>query len=578
MPTCPAEPARPAGVPQAKPSARDNRRRGLLTLGGVAALLAAGVLWAVLPASAAESNLALNRPVTTSSAESGTYAGGKAVDGNATSRWASVEGHDPEWIRVDLGSSTQLGRVVLRWEAAYAKAYRVEVSADGTNFQPIFTTTTGNGAVDDLTLTGAGRYVRIYGTQRGTAYGYSLFELEIYGAGGPTPTPTASPTANPTPTASPTPTPTSSPGGPAVPFGSHRFPYVAGILKPSGAQATLDSATVSFYQKWKAAFIRQNCGNGWYEVYSPDADHDYVAEGQGYGMVITATMAGADPDAKKVFDGLVKFVLAHPSVNNADLTAAEQDPQCRSVNGSDSATDGDLDIAYGLLLADRQWGSAGTYDYRAIALRMINAIKQSLVHPTSKLLLMGDWSTSGEAHYTMSRTSDWLVDHFRAFRAATGDPAWDGIRDKHQTVITNLQSQYAPNTGLLPDFVINTTTTPKPAAGEVLESPNDGSYYWNACRDPWRIGSDAVTSGDSRSLAAARKLNTRLKGATIDSGNEPAFWAPFAVSAMTDPGSQAWLDSLWSKLIATGVGTDGYFSASIQLQVMVVASGNYWVP
>ncbi len=367
------------------------------------------------------------------------------------------------------------------------------------------------------------------------------------------------------------------------------------MLKPSGSQSTLDAAVVSFYQKWKAAFIRQNCGNGWYEVYSPDADHDYVAEGQGYGMVITATMAGADPDAKKIFDGLAKFVLDHPSVNNPNLTAAEQDPACKSVNGSDSATDGDLDIAYGFLLADRQWGSAGTYNYKAIAIRMINAIKQSLVHPTSKLLLMGDWSTSGDESYTHSRTSDWLIDHFRAFRAATGDSAWDGIRDKHQTVTANLQSQYAPNTGLLPDFVVNTTSTPKPAVGEVLESPNDGSYYWNACRDPWRIGSDAVTSGDSRSLAAARKLNTwakqtfggnpsnvgigyKLNGTRIESGNEPAFWAPFAISAMTDSGSQAWLDAIWNKLLGTGVGTDGYYSASIQLQVMIVASGNYWVP
>jgi len=47
---------------------------------------------------------------------------------------------------------------------------------------------------------------------------------------------------------------------------------------------------------------------------------------------------------------------------------------------------------------------------------------------------------------------------------------------------------------------------------------------------------------------------------------------------MADPASQAWLDALWTKLATTGVGTDGYYSASIQLQVMIVASGNYWVP
>ncbi|MFC7644783.1 glycosyl hydrolase family 8 [Streptosporangium lutulentum] len=147
------------------------------------------------------------------------------------------------------------------------------------------------------------------------------------------------------------------------------------MLRPSGAQATLDQKVVDYYTRWKAAFVKQNCGNGWYQIISPDADHPYVAEAQGYGMVITATMAGADPDAKKIFDGLVKYVLAHPSSITPGLLAAEQNASCQSVNGGDSATDGDLDVAYGLLLADRQWGSAGTYNYRQLAINHINAIK-----------------------------------------------------------------------------------------------------------------------------------------------------------------------------------------------------------
>ncbi|MET7396863.1 glycosyl hydrolase family 8, partial [Dactylosporangium sp. NPDC005572] len=185
-------------------------------------------------------------------------------------------------------------------------------------------------------------------------------------------------------------------GGPAVPFGSHRFPYAAGTLRPSGTQAAVDQAVVTYYNKWKAAFVKQNCGNGWYQIISPDADHPYVAEAQGYGMVIVATMAGADPNAKTIFDGMVKYMLAHPSVNNPDLLAAEQDASCRSVNGSDSATDGDLDVAFGLLLADKQWGSTGTYNYKQLAVRHINAIKASEVNPTTHLLLLGDWSTPGD--------------------------------------------------------------------------------------------------------------------------------------------------------------------------------------
>jgi endo-1,4-beta-D-glucanase Y len=384
-------------------------------------------------------------------------------------------------------------------------------------------------------------------------------------------------------------------GGPGVPFGSHQFAYAAGTLKPSGSQSALDQAVITQYNAWKANFIRQNCGNGWYEVISPDADHPYVAEGQGYGMVVVATMAGADPNAKTIFDGMVKYMLAHPSVNNADLLAAEQDTACRSVNGSDSATDGDLDVAYGLLLADRQWGSTGTYNYKQLAVRHINAIKASEVNPATNLLRLGDWSTCCDALYYTTRPSDFMLDHMRAFRAATGDTAWDTIRSAHQSLITNLQTQYAASTGLLPDFVVTTNTTPKPAPGEVLEGPNDGKYYWNSCRTPWRIGADAVTGGSSASQTSARKLNTWIKsktggnpnsiadgyslgGTAIDSGNDACFVAPFAVAAMTDPGSQAWLDALWSHMVNTSFGSTEYYNASVQLQVMIVASGNYWVP
>ncbi|WP_406333494.1 glycosyl hydrolase family 8 [Streptomyces zaomyceticus] len=548
-------------------------RRRSVSLLGLAGLLALPLT--VMPqAQAADGVVSTGRTVTASSVETSAFGAGLAVDGNTATRWASLEGVDPQWIRIDLGANHTISRVKLNWEDAYGKTYRIQTSADGSNWTDVYSTTAGDGATDDLTVSGSGRYVRMYGTGRGTAYGYSLWEFEVYGApsggggGG---------------------------GGTAVPFGSHLKPYAAGMLKPSGSQATNDQKVVDYYNRWKSAFVRQNCGNGWYQIISPDADHPYVAEAQGYGMVVTATMAGADPDAKKIFDGLVKWKIDHPSSVNPNLLAAEQDTACRSVNGGDGATDGDMDVAYGLLLADNQWGSTGTYNYKDLALKHIAAIKKDELNPTTKLLKLGDWSSSGDQYYWISRTSDWMVDHFRAFRTASGDTTWDAVRTAHQTQISRLQSTYASGTGLLPDFVVDTNTTPKPAPGQVLEDPNDGAYWWNACRTPWRIADDAVTSGDATSLAAARKLNSwiktktggdpnkiaigyKLNGTQISSGSEAAFFAPFAVAAMTDSGSQAWLDALWNKMLTTPIDTSSYFSASIQLQVMITASGNHWVP
>ena len=142
-------------------------------------------------------NLALNRPATSNSNESASYTPDKAVDGSVSTRWSSAFS-DPQWIYVDLGATYNISQVVLNWEAAYATAYQVQVSSDASNWSTIYSATTEDGGIDNLTgLTGTGRYVRMYGTQRATPYGYSLWEFEVYGsaAGGDTTPPTVSITA-----------------------------------------------------------------------------------------------------------------------------------------------------------------------------------------------------------------------------------------------------------------------------------------------------------------------------------------------------------------------------------------------
>ncbi|GAB1819730.1 discoidin domain-containing protein [Herbidospora sp. RD11066] len=154
-------------------------RRRLLTVAAVvAAVLVPGTSsWA------ADTLVSQGKPATASSIEAAALPASLAFDGNTATRWASAEGVDPQWIRVDLGSSHTISRVRLNWEAAFASAYRIEVSANGTDgWSSIFSTTTGNGAIDDLTVSGTGRYVRVYGTARGTVWGYSLWEFEVYGS------------------------------------------------------------------------------------------------------------------------------------------------------------------------------------------------------------------------------------------------------------------------------------------------------------------------------------------------------------------------------------------------------------
>ena len=104
-----------------------------------------------------------------------------AIDGNASTRWSSAW-TDPQWITVDLGAVYLVNHVVLNWEAAYGKAYRIEVSTDGVTWNQKFSETNGNGGIDDIVFaTTDARYVRMSGTARGTSYGYSLYEFEVYG-------------------------------------------------------------------------------------------------------------------------------------------------------------------------------------------------------------------------------------------------------------------------------------------------------------------------------------------------------------------------------------------------------------
>lgn len=134
------------------------------------------------PLSTQPGNLAFGKSVTVSSNEVANLPGANAVDGDYGTRWASNYTNG-EWITVDLGTSVAINRVKLNWEAAYGKGYQIQTSADGTTWTTIYATTTGDGGIDDLTgLSGTGRYIRMQGTARGTSWGYSLYEFEVYAA------------------------------------------------------------------------------------------------------------------------------------------------------------------------------------------------------------------------------------------------------------------------------------------------------------------------------------------------------------------------------------------------------------
>jgi chitinase len=135
-------------------------------------------------------NLASNKTVVASSIEPNattSVVAANVTDGNYATRWSSAFS-DQQWVYVDLGANYDINRVKITWEAAYAAAYQVEVSTNTNDWTPVKSVTGNTTLVNDLTgLTGNGRYVRINCATRATVYGYSIFELEVYGAAPQTP-------------------------------------------------------------------------------------------------------------------------------------------------------------------------------------------------------------------------------------------------------------------------------------------------------------------------------------------------------------------------------------------------------
>ena len=212
---------------------------------------------------------------------------------------------------------------------------------------------------------------------------------------------------------------------PRRPFPQHTK-YAAGSIKPSHVtQAQLDEAALAFYRKWKAKYLVPSLVPGQFYVRVDEEGAEKgpkkiaVSEGQGYGMLIVVFMAGTEPQAREIFDGLWRYARAHPSKIHPRLMAWKQVTGERTLrDDEDSATDGDLDIAQALLLADAQWGSAGAVNYREEARTLIGAIKQDEINAKTWTAKLGDWADAGSPMFFTTRTSDFMPGHFRSFQHA----------------------------------------------------------------------------------------------------------------------------------------------------------------
>ncbi len=384
------------------------------------------------------------------------------------------------------------------------------------------------------------------------------------------------------------------PQKPVLPYPQHTH-YFAGTIKPNQvSQQQMDKTVGAFYKRWKERYINTGCNNGqnyvWFET---PGNKQCVSEGQGYGMMIVAMMAGYDPSAKATYDALYHYYKAHPSKRDPHLMAWAQNAACKDLDGS-TATDGDMDIAYSLLLADAQWGSKGAINYLQEARDMINAIMQQEINHQSWAIILSNAVEYDSPDFFDTRTSDFMPAHFKVFKKAAGNADWDKVTNATYRLFTYMANKYSPDAGLVPDFIQHTNKTAVPAKAHFLESVYDGSYNYNACRVPWRIATDYLLYGDKRAKQITDKINIWIRQTTSGNpdnisagytlaGNDikgryfeaMSFIAPCGVSAMVDAKNQLWLNKLWAYINKFDLDDFDYYDNSIKMIDLLLLSGNY---
>src|SRR5688572_169691 len=175
-----------------------------------ASVVVAGALAMALPA-LAQTNLALGKPATGSTACNSGETPPLAVNGSLSDKWCSLA--SAKWLQVDLGASHSLGRFVLKHAGAggeptsyNTRDFNIQTSTDNASWSTAVTVggSTASTTTHDIAARTA-RYVRlnVTGPEQGGGGAARIYELEVYAASG-TPGPT------------PTPTPTSTPGGGSV--------------------------------------------------------------------------------------------------------------------------------------------------------------------------------------------------------------------------------------------------------------------------------------------------------------------------------------------------------------------------
>jgi hypothetical protein len=116
----------------------------------------------------------------TASSGDGAYDAAMAVDGDMRTRWSSVF-EDNQWWMAEFDAPRLLNGLTIHWETAFGEIYSVEAAGPDGNFRKVYETAIGDGRRDIIHFRPMlVKRLRINGIQRGTGWGFSIFEVEFH--------------------------------------------------------------------------------------------------------------------------------------------------------------------------------------------------------------------------------------------------------------------------------------------------------------------------------------------------------------------------------------------------------------
>jgi endo-1,4-beta-D-glucanase Y len=306
---------------------------------------------------------------------------------------------------------------------------------------------------------------------------------------------------------------TTPPRGPTPAANGVNFPFPQNrestrCVYPAGY---LNADVTDAYAKWKTDTVVgagtnmrriQRTASDPVNMYTPAMST--VSEGIAYGMLIAVFMGSKDD--QMLFDDLWRYSQAHLNGNNLMNWAISS---AGTTTGTGAATDADEDIAFALVMADKQWGSAGTLNYLNLAKAQINNIWLHEV-VDSKLAGPGD---SWRDQWNNINISYFAPAFYRVFKMVDGGHDWDAvIKTTYDTIIASLTTTNGnANNGLVPAWCASSTNSSNMTT---ISGSQAGpfNYQYDSCRTPFRIALDWCWFGETRAKDYLTKTSSFFSG------------------------------------------------------------------